>query len=263
MSKNERLTVTLIQGDLQVKTGEDNLGHFTNLMEEVETDSGLVILPELFTYGFVSNIRDLAEEMNGKTVKWMQTQAEKSNLTVMGSAAIKENGNFFNRFLAVHPEGKIEHYDKRHLFRMLGEHKILDSGKKRVILNYSGWKISPMVCYDLRFPVWSRKRNRDEYDLLIYTANWPQARSYHWRALLAARAIENQSYVIGVNRCGMDSDGALFRGDSMVIDPYGKIISDLGEGEKTATLTLDKSAIHKSREEFPTWMDADDFIINV
>ena len=207
------------------------------------------------------NIRSLAENMDGDTVRWMKNLALEKSANIIGSLVIKEDNQYYNRLIWVQPDGTIHHYDKRHLFRMTDEHKILDDGKNKIIINSQGWKICPLICYDLRFPVWSRKKSRDEFDILIYVANWPESRTYHWRSLLIARAIENQSYVIGVNRTGIDAYGIPFRGDSMIVDPRGQVLCDLKDGEHVLTKTISKSVIEEYRSEFPTWQDADNFKI--
>jgi predicted amidohydrolase len=258
---NNKVTVTLIQGDLAPHADSDNLHYFSNLIQSIKDETDFIILPELFTRGYSPDIRSTAETMNGKTVTWMLQQAQLKKANIIGSMVIKEENKYFNRLIWAQPDGKTHYYDKRHLFRMVDEHKILNDGREKIIVEYRGWKICPLVCYDLRFPVWSRKRDRDEYDMLIYVANWPESRSYHWKSLLIARAIENQSWVIGVNRTGMDVNNIYFRGDSLIVDPRGKIVSDLQDGEKVITRTVSKSAVEEYRREFPTWMDADKFEI--
>ena len=259
--EKDKLSFTLIQADLAPHGKEDNLSYFEKLMQTIEKDTDFIILPELFTREYSTDIRNTAETMDGRTVHWMMEQAQSKQANIIGSIAVKEGDKFFNRLIYAQADGKIHYYDKRHLFRMVDEHKILNEGKEKIIVDYRGWKICPLVCYDLRFPVWSRKQSRDEYDMLIYVANWPQSRSYHWKSLLIARAIENQSYVIGVNRCGTDVNNIYFSGDSMVVDPRGKVLCDLGDGEKVITQTVSKSAVEEYRRDFPTWMDADKFEI--
>ncbi len=261
--KYEKLTFTLIQGNLSSNKNLDNLQHFTELIHSIEEKTDFIILPELFTRGYSLNIRSLAENMNGPTVEWMLNIARRKNVNIIGSLVIKENANYYNRLVWAQGDGTIHQYDKRHLFRMTDEHKILDDGKNKIIVNFQGWKICPLICYDLRFPVWSRKKSRDEFDILIYVANWPESRSYHWKSLLIARAIENQSFVIGVNRTGIDAYDIPFRGDSMIIDPRGKVLCDLEDGEKVFTTTINKSIIENYRVEFPTWQDADQFRIQL
>jgi len=257
----EKLTFTLIQSDLTPKKDGNNLQYFSELIHSIEEKTDFIILPELFTRGYSLNIRSLAENMDGPSVEWMLNIAREKRANVIGSLVINENEHYYNRLIWVQSDGTIHHYDKRHLFRMTDEHKILDDGKNKIIVNFQGWKICPLICYDLRFPVWSRKKSRDEFDILIYVANWPESRTYHWRSLLIARAIENQSYVIGVNRTGIDAYGIPFRGDSMIIDPRGEVLSDLKDGEHLLTKTISKTVIKEYRSEFPTWQDADNFQI--
>ncbi len=257
----DKLTVSLIQGDLAPQEETDNLDYFSMMIEQIKEKTNLIVLPELFTRGYNSDIRSTAETMTGPTLNWMKTQAKAKNAVIMGSLTVKEDKLFFNRLLWIQPDGTVYHYDKRHLFRMVGEHEILNEGNEKIIVNYLGWTICPLVCYDLRFPVWSRKQSRDEYDVLIYAANWPESRAYHWKSLLIARAIENQSWVIGLNRTGRDVNDIYFRGDSLVVDPRGKVIADMGEGERVLTLSISRSAAEEYRKEFPTWMDADKFKI--
>jgi omega-amidase len=204
----------------------------------------------------------LAETMDGPTVPWMQQQASHCGAAIYGSLIINEDGRFFNRGAFVRPDGTITTYDKRHLFRMAGEHEHFSPGRKRVVVEYSGWRILLQVCYDLRFPVFSR--NRNDHDLMLYVANWPAARRSPWSQLLPARAIENQSYVVGVNRVGMDGKGIHYMGDSVVIDPKGELLSACRpSSEEMITAILSHDALMDFREKFPAAMDADSFEIDL
>ena len=221
----------------------------------------LVILPEMFTTGFSMNSRKLAENMSGVSVRWMLDKAEYLNAVVVGSMIIKEGDGYYNRLLWVYPGRSLEWYDKRHLFRMGGENKFYEAGKQRLVVDYKGWRINPLICYDLRFPVWSR--NRNDVDMLIYVANWPASRKQAWTILLKARAIENQVFVAGVNRVGRDGEGVIYQGDTQLINPRGDVITgfDLSyPGVTIAEVSLEE--LTSFRKKFPVVDDADDFVIN-
>src|SRR5699024_11051193 len=189
----------------------------------IREKTDLIVLPEMFSTGFTMNPETLAEEMNGPTMKWMLEQAQKFSCVVTGSLPIKEDGKFFNRLIWMRPDGSFEHYDKRHLFGLGKEDRVYSPGNKKLFVELNGWKICPVICYDLRFPVWLRNTNA-EYDILLVVANWPEKRSSHWKALIPARAVENQAFVIGVNRVGHDGNEVYHAGDSMCIDPNGKTV---------------------------------------
>jgi len=238
--------------------GPANLRHFDIQLEEV-TGRDVIVLPEMFTTGFAMEAakQSMPEE---DVVAWMQEKARQTNALVAGSAALQTGRGAVNRFLLVEPEGKVHFYDKRHLFRMADEHHHYEAGHERVVFEWRGWRILPLVCYDLRFPVWSR--NRNDYDLLLYVANWPAPRSLHWQSLLVARAIENLAWVAGCNRVGTDGNGHHYRGDSRVISPQGEIIATAEPHLATridAELSL--SALNDYREKFPAWQDADPFTL--
>src|SRR3972149_5147564 len=220
----DKLKVTLFQVDIKWEKQNENLKKYDRLFSQLDAETDLVVLPELFATGFTMNVINQWESTDGNTVNWLIKKAKANNALILGSVIIKENNNYFNRLLAVFPDGDIQYYDKRHLFRMGEEHIHYTTGSKKLFITYKEWKIFPLICYDLRFPVWSRNVN-NEYDLLVYIANWPEKRREHWLKLLFARAIENQSYVIGVNRIGKDGRGVGYSGDSIVIDPKGEIIS--------------------------------------
>jgi len=219
-------------------------------------------LPETFTSGFSNDAIDQAETMTGATVDWLRTQAQILGAVICGSVQLRVDDHVFNRLLWVSPDGSVQHYDKRHLFRYANEHKRYAAGHKRLIVEYKGWRICPLVCYDLRFPVFSRNRfdgNQLDYDVLLYVANWPNARAWAWKTLLRARAIENLSYVAGLNRVGEDGNGLHYSGDSAVIDFLGHPVSECTDAEVVVTTTLQAAELIAHRERFPAMLDGDDF----
>jgi predicted amidohydrolase len=233
---------------------------------QIGQPTDLIILPEMFTTGFTMNAAALAEPMNLTTFKWLKGQAAQTGAVVTGSYIVKEKDQYFNRLVWMQPDGEYATYDKRHLFRMAHEHKAYSGGRQRLIREWKGWRICPLVCYDLRFPVWSRNGLRAdgeglEYDLLLYVANWPQPRRHAWSALLKARAIENLSYSIGVNRIGLDGKGHSYSGDSAVISPKGEVLFEEAEIETIQTLALSYEQLTAFRTAFPAFMDADSFEI--
>lgn len=254
----QNLTINIIQSDLVWEDVAANLKAFTKKIKAVK-QSDLIVLPETFSTAFSMNSEHLAEPMNGKTMTWMATMAKEKNTVLAGSAIIRENDHIFNRFIWMRPDGSFDKYDKRHLFRMGDEHNHFTAGSERLIVELKGWKICPQICYDLRFPVWSRNK-KQEYDLLLYIANWPEVRIPAWEKLLYARAIENQCYVAGVNRIGIDGNGVNCSGNSMLIDSKGELIwkaKDLEEETKTVKVSLDD--LNGFRKKFPVGMDADEF----
>lgn len=263
------LKVAIIQTPLFWEDKPQNLTLFTQKISDAKKQQpDVVVLPEMFTTGFTMNSKQFAEEMNGESVVWMQEQAITHQIALTGSIIIKENDSYYNRLLWVYPDGKIEYYDKRHLFRMANENDFFAAGNKRLIVNYKGWRICPMVCYDLRFPVWSRNTDFETfthnpaYDCLIFVANWPEARVSHWEKLLGSRAIENQCFVIGVNRVGKDGNDINYSGSSAVIHPKGnKLSSTKPHQENIETITLHRDELEAYRAKFPAWQDADDFIL--
>lgn len=258
----DSLRISMIQSHIIWEDRSENLGYYGELLRRVSGRTDIAVLPETFTTGFSMNVEVLADTMDGETVRTVKGWAEKYNLAVAGSFIATEGGKYYNRAFLITPEGEEHYYNKRHLFRMAGEDKHFESGNERVIVNYKGWNICLQVCYDLRFPVWSRNVN-NEYDLLLYVANWPEARRKVWKTLLHARAIENMAYVCGVNRVGIDGNGFSYRGDSMVYAPKGKKLADAGKREEvTRTCTLLKSELEDLRTKFPAWMDADTFTID-
>lgn len=263
------MKVTLIQTSLQWENREKNIAHFDTLFNSMKETGDLIVLPEMFTTGFTMNPERLAEPAEGKTLEWLQTKSSEKGIVITGSVAVSKNGNYFNRLYWVEPSGNYQTYDKRHLFRMAKEDEHYTPGDKKIICSLKEWKFCPLVCYDLRFPVWSRnnfnKKNRTwDYDVLIYVANWPEVRSYPWKQLLIARAIENQCYVIGLNRIGRDGNNYDHSGDSVVINPRGEIISKTKAHEESVeTVQLDMNYLSEFRLSFPVGMDCDDFNISV
>lgn len=254
------LNVTIVQSDLIWQNKNKNFDHFNNLLSELKDLTDIIVLPEMFTTGFSMNSKELAESMDGLSVKWMKDKAQELNAVLVGSVIIEENSNFYNRLLWVYPDGNILNYDKRHLFRMADEHKFFSAGNVKLVVEYKGWKICPLVCYDLRFPVWSR--NQEDFDLLIYIANWPEKRKHPWKTLLMARAMENQVYVVGVNRIGTDANEIIYSGDSVIVDPKGNILVNTEAfSESVETLTLSLKKLNDFRETFPLRMDKDEFNI--
>lgn len=250
------MKVTLLQTDLKWEDREYNLNNIQSKIEDVkETD--LIVLPEMFTTGFTMKPQYLSETMDGKTIKWMLHMSLKRNVAICGSIIIVDNGKYYNRFIWVEPDGTIKHYDKRHLFSYAGEDENYTSGNERIIINYKGFRICPQICYDLRFPVFSR--NTNDYDILLYVANWPSVRSEIWTTLLTARAIENQCYVIGVNRTGEDGNGLKYNGNSMIINPIGYIDIKLSETYWTNTGVVNGDILNKIRETYPFLKDGDKF----
>lgn len=252
------LKVTLVHADLAWEAIEANLSAFEAKIAALAEPTDLIILPETFTSGFSMNVAALAQTMDGPTVHWLQRMAQEKQVDITGSAIIAENGHFFNRLLWARPNGELLSYDKRHLFSIYGEDKAYTPGTKPLIVELSGWKIAAFICYDLRFPVWSRNFH-NLYDLAIYIANWPESRSYHWKSLLVARAIENQAYVVGVNRIGVDGNGIRYSGDSSVIDPWGRVLFRPPLQECVETVTLSMDYLQDYRQKFPAWADADAF----
>ena len=261
------LNVTLIQPDLAWEDKDRNLEKFEGLFQTVKQKQDLILLPEMFNTGFVMEPQSIAEPPDGPTFQWLSKQAAFMGCVITGSLVIKENDDYFNRLVWMCPDGSFSIYDKRHLFRLGGEHLQFSQGRSKLIVELNGWKICPLVCYDLRFPVWSKNiflDGRYEYDLLIYVANWPGRRSYAFRQLLIARAIENQAYVIGVNRVGMDGKGVQHQGESAVLDFKGRHMIEVPPGvEDMETISLDYESLREYREGFTVGLDWDEFEIKV
>jgi len=261
----EDLKVTWVQTDLKWEDPGANLDHFRELLKEVH-DTDLILLPEMFNTGFSINPACCAETSDGPSSAFLKETAMKKECAVAGTLLVSENDNYFNRLYFYFPDGTCEIYDKRHLFRLSEEYRIISGGKKKTIIRYKGWKILPLVCYDLRFPVWSKNRYENEeyeYDFLFYLANWPDNRSWVWRSLLMARAIENQAYVAGVNRTGTDHFGALHSGGSMICDAKGKIMAEAANNPTSVqTVTLCYQDLQLFRNSFTVGMDWDSFTIH-
>ena len=255
-----QLKVTLIQTNLYWEEPTANLAMLEEKIFSIAEPTDLIILPEMFTSGFTMNAKKVGEHMNLLTTRWMKQMAAQTGAVITGSFIAKENKNFYNRLLWVSPEGEVDTYDKRHLFRMGEENQVFTGGQSKLIKEIKGWKICPLICYDLRFPVWSRNTNL-AYDVLLYVANWPQVRMYPWDTLLAARAIENQSYVIGVNRTGLDGNNIAYAGHSAVIDYTGKVLFREINNEVVHHHLLDKAQLDAFRQNFPAYLDADTFEI--
>jgi predicted amidohydrolase len=275
------LTITGIQSNLHWEDKKANLQMLEEKIFSVSQSTEIVVLPEMFSTGFSMQPKKLAETMEGETIQWMKQVAAKKKIILTGSLIIKdsspplheERGSggeaYYNRLVWVLPNGQVGHYDKRHLFAYADEDQHYTPGEKRLIASVKGWKINLLVCYDLRFPVWSRQaspqrrgeQSTPEYDILIYVANWPERRVHAWTTLLRARAIENQCYVIGVNRTGDDGNKIHYTGESMAIDPMGEILYHKKDEDDVFTVTLDRSHLEKVREKFPFWKDADSFKI--
>jgi len=255
-----KMKVSVIQQDIIWENASENLKKLDVLLQEVPADSELVILPEMFHCGFTMSPEKVAETEHGEVMKWMAEKAAWMNVTLMGSIVLKTNEGYRNRLCAFQPDGKVISYDKRHLFRMGGEHNHYIQGEERVSFKVGDMRVKPLICYDLRFPVWSR--NTDDYEVLIYVANWPDARREVWQTLLKARALENQCYVIGVNRVGKDHANQ-YAGDSVVIDARGTTLLEFDPyQEGVGTVELDLGVLKDFREKFPVWQDRDDFTIH-
>lgn len=268
------LTITTIQSDLAWENKSANLDMFDRKIRSIDQKTQVVVLPEMFTTGFSMNPASFAETMAGPTVSWMKAISAEKKIIITGSLIIEEEGRFYNRLVWMLPNGQYGIYDKRHLFGFAGEDQFYTPGHKRIIASVNGWKILLQVCYDLRFPVWARQQTvflpgitedenefSPEYDLIINVANWPERRSHAWKTLLMARAIENQCFVVGVNRVGSDGHGIYHGGETMVVDPMGGLLYQKAHEEDIHTLTLQKPALDEIRDKLPFLKDADQFSI--
>jgi predicted amidohydrolase len=256
------LSVTLVQTKLHWENKEANLKMLEEKILSLQSPTHVIVLPEMFSTGFSMKPEVLAEKMDGPSVQWMKSLSARKKVILTGSLIIEENGHFYNRAIWMLPNGQYGFYDKRHLFAYAKEDQHYSAGNRRLIASVNGWKVNLLVCYDLRFPVWARQQREEndfEYDLLIFVANWPEKRSHAWKTLLQARAIENQAYVVGVNRVGDDGNGIHYSGDSMVIDPLGEVKYHRPEAEDLFTITLEREYLNGMREKFPFWKDADKF----
>lgn len=253
----DALNIALVQARIAWQEPEENRRHLQSLMAGINEENDVVVLPETFTTGFLGENPVESEDMHGATLAWMLQQANKLQSVITGSVAIFENGVFRNRLLWVQPDGFVQHYDKRHLFAKAGEAGRYAAGRLRCTWSWNGWRVCPQICYDLRFPVWSR--NRDDYDVLLYVANWPAPRVDAWTTLLRARAMENQSYVIGVNRVGEDANGKIYPGASAVYDPLGRAVVEAGDTETVVYARIETGMLKSIREQYPFQAEADQF----
>lgn len=262
------LTVSLIQTDLHWEDKAQNLSMFAELMDRVPSHAQVIVLPEMFSTGFSMDPELLGETMEGHTVSWMKEQAQRRRKIIAGSLIIEEEGSYYNRLIWMQPNGVHYYYDKKHLFGFAGEDAHYTAGNNRVIVQVNGWKINLQICYDLRFPVWARQSPPNvhgaadpSYDILLYVANWPERRIKAWDTLLAARAIENQCFVIGVNRIGNDGNGIYHNGSSSLIDPWGELLWNSRDHQEIYTYTFQKEELTAPRERLPFLKDRDSFII--
>ncbi|AQG81536.1 amidohydrolase [Spirosoma montaniterrae] len=254
------MNVSLLQTDLYWHDPVANRAMLEERVFSLPESTDLIVLPEMFTTGFTMDARAVAEPMNLTTFRWLKQMAAQTGAVITGSYVVREGSAFYNRLVWMQPDGQFDTYDKRHLFRMAGEDRIYTAGTRRLVKEWKGWRICPLICYDLRFPVWSRN-NPVEYDLLLYVANWPAPRRNAWNTLLQARAIENLSYVAGVNRVGTDGNGHLYAGDSSIIDFKGDVLFQHSDTELTHQQTLSLDALRAFRDRFPAHLDADSFTI--
>ena len=254
----ESLKITLLQVYLFWENIDKNLQNIGLKLSALREKTDIIVLPEMFSTGFTMNAEALAEEMDGKTMQWMHEKANRYDAVVTGSIIIKENGQFFNRLIWMNPDGSYQYYDKKHLFGMAKEDSVYTAGQKKLIIDFKGWKILPVICYDLRFPVWLRNQD-DLYDLLLVVASWPEKRAKHWNTLIPARAIENQSYVIALNRVGHDGNQVYYCGDTTCIDPAGNVVYYNRDEEDVYTFSIYKNEIEKTRRYMPFLKDADRF----
>ena len=253
------MKVALIQTELSWENPNENKALLQEKINAISQYVDLIVLPEMFTSGFTMNPKNVAQTMQGEAISWLKETAKAKNCAITGSLVIEENGNYYNRLVFVFPNGKIQYYDKRHLFTLAGEDKEYTAGNEKLIVNYKGFKICPLICYDLRFPVFSR--NVEEYDLLIYVANWPKVRINAWDILLKARAVENMSYVIGVNRVGSDNNNLEYVGHSQAIDYLGNYLQEPQEMEGVFILKMDKEKLLETRIKLAFLNDTDEFAI--
>lgn len=253
------MKIAIIQSELHWENPTENRKYFEQKINSITEEMDLIVLPEMFTSGFTMNAEPVAETMNGETIIVLKSLAKAKNFAITGSLVIAENNNFYNRLVFVFPTGEIEYYDKKHLFSLAGEDKTYTSGNKKLIVEYKGFKICPLICYDLRFPVFSR--NLDDYDVLIYVANWPKPRTNAWDILLKARAVENMCYAIGVNRVGIDANNHQYIGHSQAIDFMGNSLLEPQENEGVFLIVLDKQKLIETRNKFGFLNDKDAFMM--
>jgi len=251
------MKVAIIQSLLSWENPIVNRNYFEEKINAITEKVDLIVLPEMFTSGFTMNPSAVAETMQGETILWLQSLAKAKNSAITGSVVITENDNFYNRLVFVFPSGEIQYYDKRHLFTLAGEEKVYTSGEEKLIVEYLGWKICPLICYDLRFPVFSR--NTEDYDLLLFVANWPKVRTNAWDILLKARSVENMCYTIGTNRIGFDNNNFEYIGHSQVVDFIGNYMLEPQESEAVFIVELNKEKLYETRQKFGFLNDRDSF----
>lgn len=259
------LSLSIIQSTLSWEDKAANLHMFEEKINSITTNTEIIILPEMFSTGFSMRPAALAETMDGTTIQWMKEMAAKKKVILTGSLIIQDGKDFYNRLVWVLPNGELGYYNKRHRFAFAGEDQHYSAGNKRLVAQVKGWKINLQICYDLRFPVWARQQSSadaPEFDILIYVANWPERRSHAWKTLLTARAIENQAYVVGVNRVGNDGNNIYHSGNSMIVDPLGEVLYHKEHEEDIFSITLQKEMLNEVRTKFPFWKDADRFYIS-
>ncbi len=249
----------MLQMDLAWEDKASNLTKAESFFDQLPADTDLWILPEMFSSGFTNSVKTMGEEMDGSTIQQLKTWAAQKDIAICCSLIIRENNQYYNRFVFVYPNGNVVHYDKAHLFPFGEEDQNYVSGSEKILINYKGWQIFPQVCYDLRFPVWSR--NTMNYDVCIYVASWPAPRDHVWRTLLMARAIENMCYTIGVNRVGHDGNNIDYNGQSLACDAKGQILNDLSDKECQISVSIDLKKLHNFRRTFPVLNDQDTFEI--
>ncbi len=258
------LKISVVQPDIRWENRTENLNYLSKMIDQIDGSTDIIILPEMFTTGFSMKAEGIAEEYHSEmeSLRWMMNIASQKGAAISGSISVKEGAEFFNRLFWVYPDGSYKHYDKRHLFSFAGEDSIYSPGLEKLIIDFKGWHICPLICYDLRFPVWSRNtlsNELPEYDLLIYVANWPEVRREPWMKLLYARAIENQCFVVGSNRVGSDGNDISYSGDSLIINPKGELICSLNDEEAVYSINLNRSELDEFRQKFPVLKDADSF----
>ena len=256
------LSITLIQTKLFWEDIDANIAMLTRKIESVGPRTDLIVLPEMCTTGFSMQAQKLAQPMDGPAVEWLRQTARRKKTAIVGSMIVKENDSYYNRLLWAGPDQALFIYDKKHLFRFAGEEKVYSPGARLTTIELNGWRIRPFICYDLRFPAWTRNLGLS-YDIALFIANWPEKRSAHWRTLLRARAIENQCYVIGLNRVGVDGNGFNYSGDSAIIDATGSVLFEKSHAESIHTETLAHQPLTTSQQTFPAWMDADQDLIHL
>jgi predicted amidohydrolase len=265
----DNLKIALIQSSIFWQDTDANLMKFSSMLKKIEEDTDIVVLPEMFSTGFTMQVRDLTKPVGKQAFEWMKKQAASMNKILTGSILTESKNRFYNRMYWVKPDGTYSYYDKRHLFHMAGEHEIMTAGEERKIVEHKGWRFHLQICYDLRFPVWAKnhfnpQKNTYDYDVLIYIANWPQVRKQAYISLLQARAIENQAFVIWVNRIGNDGNNMLYSGDTRMIDPYGKIQKQSApHQENILYVRPDAALLHHFREKFTVGLDWDTFVLDL